>query len=450
MSLKEDSKDLDMIKTDTASAEAAYFLVTLDKASLSYSSVFGIQADAHLHGNEYSLLGSVVYIAQLVFQPISAIAIVRCASVSGSVRHRVRPRTHSQQRALQLPDHLPRSRSLTVVYGISTFFTVPDNIDHAYFLKGDEKRIAKERVRFNQGGTDERKFNWNQALETLIDPKTWLWLTLGLLISIPLAASPPSTLSSCNPLALTSTKSCSSVCPSAPCKSSRCTLPSGLPLASASSLPSFSVFSFPRSSALACSTVSVAALATARLSSSPTTLPSATWRSHRSCSTGTLPTSPAAQSVLSRLPDSSPVKQQATSSAPSSSNLPTRHTTAQAFAPPSPSSSHSQSKSASLLPTSTSSTGVMSAEDLLAHVCQACRLLYDEARRDRARQAGADALNASGANNNNQMVESKQATEGPTELGFAPGSHPAHGARAFEDLTDLEMMNSFTSTRGRL
>ena len=54
-----------------------YFLVTLDKASLSYSSVFGIQADAHLHGNEYSLLGSIVYIAQLVFQPISAIAIVK-------------------------------------------------------------------------------------------------------------------------------------------------------------------------------------------------------------------------------------------------------------------------------------------------------------------------------------------------------------------------------------
>lgn len=74
---------------------------------------------------------------------------------------------------------------ITVVYGISTFFTVPDGIEHAYFLKGDEKRVALERVRFNQGGTEERKFNWHQALETLLDPKSWLWLTLAVLISIP-------------------------------------------------------------------------------------------------------------------------------------------------------------------------------------------------------------------------------------------------------------------------
>ncbi|KAI0700213.1 major facilitator superfamily domain-containing protein [Cytidiella melzeri] len=54
-----------------------YFLQQLDKSSLSYASVFGIQTDANLHGTAYSWLGSIVYVAQLVWQPVSAYLIVR-------------------------------------------------------------------------------------------------------------------------------------------------------------------------------------------------------------------------------------------------------------------------------------------------------------------------------------------------------------------------------------
>ncbi|WVQ82643.1 hypothetical protein IAT38_004775 [Cryptococcus sp. DSM 104549] len=54
-----------------------YFLQQLDKASLSYSSVFNIQADAHLVGQDYSWLSSIVYFAQIVFQPLSVWALVR-------------------------------------------------------------------------------------------------------------------------------------------------------------------------------------------------------------------------------------------------------------------------------------------------------------------------------------------------------------------------------------
>jgi MFS family permease len=55
----------------------AYFLQQLDKSSLSYTSVFNIRADAHLHGKQYSWLGSVLYFAQLVMQPLVAILLVR-------------------------------------------------------------------------------------------------------------------------------------------------------------------------------------------------------------------------------------------------------------------------------------------------------------------------------------------------------------------------------------
>jgi hypothetical protein len=43
-----------------------YFLQALDKATLSYASVFGLLDDANLGGEDYSWLGSIVYIAQLV------------------------------------------------------------------------------------------------------------------------------------------------------------------------------------------------------------------------------------------------------------------------------------------------------------------------------------------------------------------------------------------------
>ncbi|KAJ5679072.1 hypothetical protein N7462_007316 [Penicillium macrosclerotiorum] len=54
-----------------------YFLQQLDKSTLSYASVFGLIEKAHLHGQMYSWLGSVVYLAQLVCQPLVSYALVK-------------------------------------------------------------------------------------------------------------------------------------------------------------------------------------------------------------------------------------------------------------------------------------------------------------------------------------------------------------------------------------
>ena len=56
---------------------AVYFLQALDKATLSYSSVFGLVDELNLHGLQYSWLGSVVYLAQLVAQPLVAYLLVK-------------------------------------------------------------------------------------------------------------------------------------------------------------------------------------------------------------------------------------------------------------------------------------------------------------------------------------------------------------------------------------
>ncbi|EPQ51784.1 allantoate permease, partial [Gloeophyllum trabeum ATCC 11539] len=54
-----------------------YFLQQLDKSSLSYTSAFNIVQETHLHGSQYSWLGSIVYVAQLVWQPVSSYLLVK-------------------------------------------------------------------------------------------------------------------------------------------------------------------------------------------------------------------------------------------------------------------------------------------------------------------------------------------------------------------------------------
>ncbi|KAK3346513.1 major facilitator superfamily domain-containing protein [Lasiosphaeria hispida] len=55
----------------------AYFFQQLDKSSLSYVSIFGISQDAKLVGKEYSWLGSILYLAQLIMQPLAAFILVK-------------------------------------------------------------------------------------------------------------------------------------------------------------------------------------------------------------------------------------------------------------------------------------------------------------------------------------------------------------------------------------
>lgn len=55
-----------------------YCLQSLDKTSLSYASVFGLIQHAHLgDGDAYSWLGAIVYVAQLVWQPVVAYFLVK-------------------------------------------------------------------------------------------------------------------------------------------------------------------------------------------------------------------------------------------------------------------------------------------------------------------------------------------------------------------------------------
>jgi MFS family permease len=59
------------------SAPTDLILQILDKSVLGYGSIFGLKEDTHLKGNQYSMVGSIAPIAQLVWQPFSSILIVK-------------------------------------------------------------------------------------------------------------------------------------------------------------------------------------------------------------------------------------------------------------------------------------------------------------------------------------------------------------------------------------
>lgn len=56
---------------------SVYFLQALDKATLSYASIFGLIDDTKLVGDQFSWLGSVVFLAQLIMQLPLALALVK-------------------------------------------------------------------------------------------------------------------------------------------------------------------------------------------------------------------------------------------------------------------------------------------------------------------------------------------------------------------------------------
>ncbi|KAK2593637.1 hypothetical protein QQS21_008641 [Conoideocrella luteorostrata] len=56
---------------------SVYFLQALDKATLSYASIFGFIEDTNLEADQFSWLGSIVYVAQLAMQLPLSLALVK-------------------------------------------------------------------------------------------------------------------------------------------------------------------------------------------------------------------------------------------------------------------------------------------------------------------------------------------------------------------------------------
>jgi len=74
---------------------------------------------------------------------------------------------------------------LAILVGISVLLWMPDSPVHAMRLTPEERIAALERVRDDQGGTENKKFKREQFIEALTDLRTWLIVLTTLLTSIP-------------------------------------------------------------------------------------------------------------------------------------------------------------------------------------------------------------------------------------------------------------------------
>jgi MFS family permease len=228
----------------------------LDKTTLSYAAIFGIQADTHLVGTDYSWLTSIFYFGYLLSQPLSGIVLQRypaakCMSVCVFLwsvilfMHVVCDNWAKLMavrfflgviEGLTIPafilisaawwprevqpfrmgfwfsfngvaqilggllayglGHIQSSieswkwmylviGAITAVWSVILFFALPNNQLDAWFLKGNEKRIAIEMIRDNNTGIHNKTFKKEQFIEAITDVKIWWMFLLAFLINIP-------------------------------------------------------------------------------------------------------------------------------------------------------------------------------------------------------------------------------------------------------------------------
>ncbi|KAI1411567.1 putative allantoate permease [Hypoxylon sp. FL1857] len=74
----------------------------------------------------------------------------------------------------------------TFLLGFGVFFLLPDSISKAKFLSPQERQWAEDRVVIaGTGRTENATWKWEQTVECLQDPKTWLIWSIALLCQIP-------------------------------------------------------------------------------------------------------------------------------------------------------------------------------------------------------------------------------------------------------------------------
>lgn len=80
--------------------------------------------------------------------------------------------------------------ALAIIVGVCVLIWLPDSPVHAPFLTKEERVAALERVRDDQGGTENKVLKKHQIKEALFDVRTWLIILTTLLSE----STPPSTL----------------------------------------------------------------------------------------------------------------------------------------------------------------------------------------------------------------------------------------------------------------
>lgn len=73
---------------------------------------------------------------------------------------------------------------VTIISAPVVWWFLDNDIPSARFLTEHEKAQAIERLRANQTGTGSREFKWSHIVELALEPKTYLWIGMALLLNV--------------------------------------------------------------------------------------------------------------------------------------------------------------------------------------------------------------------------------------------------------------------------
>ncbi|KAK7754603.1 hypothetical protein SLS62_003386 [Diatrype stigma] len=73
---------------------------------------------------------------------------------------------------------------VTVITAVIIYIVIDSDVASARFLTDYEKLQAIERLRANQTGTGSREFKWAQALEAILEPKSWFFFGMAVCLNV--------------------------------------------------------------------------------------------------------------------------------------------------------------------------------------------------------------------------------------------------------------------------
>lgn len=73
---------------------------------------------------------------------------------------------------------------ITIISAPFIYWKLDNDIPSARFLTDEEKVQAIERLRANQTGTGNREFKWRHLGEALLEPKSYIWIAMAMLLNI--------------------------------------------------------------------------------------------------------------------------------------------------------------------------------------------------------------------------------------------------------------------------
>lgn len=77
------------------------------------------------------------------------------------------------------------SGSLSAVWSITAFVFLPESPMTAFFFTDQERFYATQRLAENQTGIINKEWKREQALEAVLDVKTWILFSFNIAINIP-------------------------------------------------------------------------------------------------------------------------------------------------------------------------------------------------------------------------------------------------------------------------